>query len=219
MDDPDAVAALVSDLHWQIDQMGPRGIKDSAGNPYNPAYYKRGLKAAVESGGSAVPDYVRRYLYKPPSNAYKKLEAADSLDLACEAVVADADKPYAHLFTDADREAARKRLAPHIKAIAARKAARQARIDKRHASLPAGVDELRELAADVVGSEDAIAINRGILEQAPDDPVAMNRLGRAYEALGLIDEAQDVFRKAVELDPDNAIATRRLRDLERRDRR
>jgi tetratricopeptide (TPR) repeat protein len=219
MDDPDPVAALIGDLRWQIDQMGPRGIKDSAGNPYNPAYYKRGLKNAVDSGGSAVPEYVRRYLYKPPSNGYKKLEVADSLDLACEALVADADKPYAHLFSDADREAARARLAPHIKAIAARKAARQARIDKRHASLPADADELRALSAGAVGSEDAIAINRAILEQTPADPVAMNRLGRAYEALGLIDEAEAVFRKAVELDPDNAIAKRRLRDLERRDRR
>jgi tetratricopeptide (TPR) repeat protein len=135
------------------------------------------------------------------------------------ALVADADKPYAHLFSEADRQAARKRLAPHIKAIAARKAARQARIDKRHASLPAGVDERRALAADAVGSEDAIAINRGILEQAPDDSVAMNRLGRAYEALGLIDEAEGVFREAVAADPDNAIAARRLRDLERRGRR
>ena len=219
MDDPDPVAALVSDLHWQIDQMGPRGIKDSAGNPYNPAYYKRGLKNAVESGGSAVPDYVRRYLYKPPSNGYKKLELADSLDLACEALVADEDKPYAHLFSDADRDAARARLAPHIKAIAARKAARQARIDKRSASLPADIDELRALAGSADGSEDAIAINRAILEQVSGDPVAMNRLGRAYESLGLIDEAEAVFREAVALDPDNAIAARRLRDLGRRDRR
>jgi hypothetical protein len=52
----------------------------------------------IGRGGLAAADYVRRYLYKPPSDGYKKLEDTDSLDLACEALVADADKPYAHLF-------------------------------------------------------------------------------------------------------------------------
>src|SRR4051794_35551410 len=50
MDDRDAIAALISDLHWQIDQLRPRGIKDSAGNPYNPSYYKRGLQEAARGG-------------------------------------------------------------------------------------------------------------------------------------------------------------------------
>src|SRR3954453_23506531 len=95
MNDRDAIAALVSDLHWQIDQLRPRGIKDNAGNPYNPSYYKRGLQNAIDRGGVAVADYVRRYLYKPPSDGYKKLQDADALELACEALVADADKPYA----------------------------------------------------------------------------------------------------------------------------
>jgi hypothetical protein len=91
---PDAIAALVSDLHWQIDQLRPRGIKDSAGNPYNPSYYKRGLQNAINRGGLAVAEYIRRYSYKPPSGGYKKLEEADSLDLACEALVADESKPH-----------------------------------------------------------------------------------------------------------------------------
>src|SRR3954447_3877055 len=95
-----AIALLVTDLRWQIEQLGRRGIKDSAGNPYNPSYYKRGLQKAIEAGGVAVADYVRRYVYKSPSNSYRKLEEADSLDLACEALVADGSKPYAHLFTE-----------------------------------------------------------------------------------------------------------------------
>ena len=48
-------------------------------------------------------EYVRGYLYKPPSDGYKKLEDADALDLACESLVQDERKPYAHLFTDEDR--------------------------------------------------------------------------------------------------------------------
>src|SRR3954463_7460140 len=139
MNDRDAIAALVSDLHWQIDQLRPRGIKDNAGNPYNPSYYKRGLQNAIDRGGVAVADYIRRYLYKPPSDGYRKLEEADSLDLACEALVADERKPYAHLFTDGDRAAARARLAPHIEAIRARKEAIRTRIDIRRSELPEDV--------------------------------------------------------------------------------
>ena len=218
-DDRDAIAALVADLHWQIDQLAPRGITDNGGNPYNPAYYKRGLQNAIDRGDMAVAEYVRRYVYKAPSDGYKKLEAADSLDLACEALVADANRPYAHLFTDADRAAASKRLAPHIEAIERRKAASTARIDARHAGLPEDVEQLQDLAADATGPEDAIAINTAILRHAPDDAVAMNRLGRAYEAMGLLEQAKQTFQQAIDVDPDNTIAIGRLRDLVRSQRR
>jgi tetratricopeptide (TPR) repeat protein len=211
----EAIEALVNDLNRQIDQLGPRGIKDKAGNPYNPSYYKRGLQNAIERGGTEVAEYVRRYLKKPPSDGYKKLEDADALDLACEALVADGDKPYAHLFSEADREVARARLAPHIEAIAARKRARAERINGRRAALPSEVERLRDLAENAAGSEDAIAINSAILAQAPTDGVAMNRLGRAFEALGMHEDARLTFERAVAADPDNAIAARRLRDLER----
>ena len=76
MDEHSAIAALINDLHAQIDQLKPRGIKDNAGNPYNPSYYKRGLDNAIERGGFAVADYVRGYLHKPPSDGYRKLEIA-----------------------------------------------------------------------------------------------------------------------------------------------
>jgi tetratricopeptide (TPR) repeat protein len=219
MNDRDAIAALVSDLHWQIDQLPRRGIKDNAGNPYNPSYYKRGLQNAIDRGGLAVAEYVRRYVYKAPSDGYRKLEEADSLDLACEALVADATKPYAHLFTEADRAAATTRLAPHIEAIERRKAARTARIDMRRSELPADVAQLRELAAETIDPEDAIAVNTAILRHAPDDTAAMNRLGRAYEAIGSIEQAEQTFRRALAVDPSNAIASGRLRGLGRRRRR
>jgi tetratricopeptide (TPR) repeat protein len=219
MNDREATAALVSDLHWQIDQLGPRGIKDKAGNPYDPAYYKRGLQNAIDRGERAVADYIRRYLYKAPSDGYRKLEDADSLDLACEALVADDSKSYAHLFTEADRAAARKRLAPHIEAIEKRKAATSARIDARRSELPDDIAQLREHAAQATYPEDAIAINTAILVHAPDDTVAMNRLGRAYEAIGSIAQAMQTFQQAIEVNPDNTIAIGRLRDLVRNQRR
>jgi hypothetical protein len=109
MDDRHGIGALIRDLHWQIEQLRPRGIKDAAGNPYNPSYYKRGLGNAIERGGLEVAEYMRRYLNNPPSDGSKKLEDADSLDLACEALVADETNPYAHLFSDQERAAARER--------------------------------------------------------------------------------------------------------------
>jgi hypothetical protein len=129
MNEHHEVAALISDLYWQIDQMKARGVKDRAGNPYNPSYYKRGLQGAIDRGDTEVVSYIKRFLYKPPSDGYKKLEDADSLDLACETLVADADKPYATLFSNDDRTAARARLAPHQDAVDARKAEQRARID------------------------------------------------------------------------------------------
>ena len=132
MGDKDAVEALIRDLHWQIDQMKPRGIKNSAGHAYVPSYYKRGLADAIERG--EVVEFVRGYLYKSPSGGYKKLEEAASLDLACERLVMDESTLYASLFTDADRAAARERLAPHIEAIETRRDEKRERvIAKRNA--------------------------------------------------------------------------------------
>jgi len=135
MNEREAIKALISDLYWQIDQMAPRGIKNEAGHAYNPSYYKRGLQTAIEQGDQAVVEYVRRYLQKPPSDGYKKLEDADALDLACESLVADKAKPFAFLFTHQDRVAAHERLAPHIDAIEGRKAAQRARIDAARAEM------------------------------------------------------------------------------------
>jgi tetratricopeptide (TPR) repeat protein len=215
LDDKDAIAALVSDLHWQIDQMTPRGIKNAVGNPYNPSYYKRGLQAAIDRGGLEVANYIRRYLDKPPSQGYRKLEDANSLDLACEALMADPDKPYAHLFTDSERNAARARVEHHLAAIENRNAARKQRIEKRRAELPADIGPLRQLATHADDPEEMIAINSAILEQVPDDVVAHNRLGRGYEALGFIDEAKASFAQVLTRDPTNQIASRRLQELNR----
>ena len=216
VDERDAIAALISDLHWQIDQMRPRGIKDAAGNPYNPSYYERGLQAAIDRGGLAVAaDYIRRYLSKPPSDGSRKLEDANSLDLACEALIADPDKPYAQLFTDTEREAARARLAHHLAAIEERHADRTRRIDARRSELPDRLEDLRRLAAHEIGPEEAIAVNTKILDTAPDDIVALNRLGRAYEAIGTTQEAKRCFHTVLDKDPNNHIAQRRLRELQR----
>ena len=85
--------------------------------------------------------------------------------------------------------------------------------------MPDDLAQLREQAAHATQPEDAIAVNTAILRHAPDDSVAMNRLGRAYEAIGSIAQAKQTFQHAVEVDPDNTIAIGRLRDLLRSQRR
>ena len=135
MTDQEAINALVGDLQWQIDQMRERRIKNNAGHQYNPSFYKRGLEDAIEAGGTAVAEYVKSYLYKPPSGGYQKLESEGALDLACEALVVAEGKPYESLFSDEDRAAARERLGAHVEAIEADKAARRARIDAARAKL------------------------------------------------------------------------------------
>lgn len=208
-DDRAAVQALVSDLHWQIDQMVPRGIKNKAGHPYNPSYYKRGLQAAIKNG--TVVEFIRGYLDRKPSDGFEKLEQANALDLACEALIADGEKPYAHLFTDDERRRAQERLEPFQKRIDERKDQ-----SDRIAGLPSDLDELRALAEADPAPEDAIAINTAILRQEPEDVVTMRRLGRAHLDMRHDAEATEIFEQVLELAPKDPIATKRLVELRRR---
>jgi len=138
----------------------------------------------------------------------------------------DKSKVYAPLFTARDRAAAEAKLAWRAGQVEqlARDRTRQAgdpeqarskRVDELRRSLPKDQPALRELAGQQIDPETAIAINESILQQAPRDVVALNRLGRAYEAIGSIDQARSAFRTLLTIDPTNKIATRRLRQLER----
>ena len=60
---------------------------------------------------------------------------------------------------------------------------------------------------------EAVAANKGILENYSDDVDAFNRLGRAYMELGEYSLAREAYSRAKELDPYNAIAERNLRRL------
>ncbi len=61
--------------------------------------------------------------------------------------------------------------------------------------------------------QEAVAVNKEIIESSPDDVDTYNRLGRAYMELGDYSQAREAYSRAVELDPYNAIANRNLRRL------
>jgi len=65
--------------------------------------------------------------------------------------------------------------------------------------------------------EEAVEVNRSIIEVFPTDVDAHNRLGKALTELGCYDEARENYSRALEIDPNNTIAQKnlaRLSDLE-----
>ncbi len=61
--------------------------------------------------------------------------------------------------------------------------------------------------------QEAVDVNREILESFPEDVDAYNRLGRAYLELGNYAQAREAYGRSVQLDPYNAIAARNMRRL------
>lgn len=60
---------------------------------------------------------------------------------------------------------------------------------------------------------EAEKINRSIVKLWPEDVDAHNRLGKALWEMGSLREAKDTYRRALDLDPVNAIAGRNLERL------
>lgn len=54
--------------------------------------------------------------------------------------------------------------------------------------------------------EEAVEVNRSIIEVFPDDADAFNRLGKALVQLGKYADARDAYGRALEIDPNNGIA-------------
>ncbi len=86
-------------------------------------------------------------------------------------------------------------------------------VEDELALLPGGLADLRSLAACQQLAADAVAVNRAIIRLSPKEIPAHNRLGRAYQELGLIAHARTEFETVTRLDPGNAIATKRLKEL------
>ena len=74
------------------------------------------------------------------------------------------------------------------------------------------VDHAIQLAMQSKWAE-AVAANRSILENFPNDVDAFNRLGRALREQGQYKEAREAYQRAVQLDPNNSIAQKNLASL------
>jgi hypothetical protein len=61
--------------------------------------------------------------------------------------------------------------------------------------------------------QEAVDVNKEIIESFPEDVDTFNRLGRAFMELGQYTQAREAYSRAVRLDPYNAIANRNLRRL------
>ena len=58
--------------------------------------------------------------------------------------------------------------------------------------------------------DEAVAMNRAIVKEFPDDLEAHNRLGKALSELGRNKEAREAFQRALEISPHNGIARKNL---------
>lgn len=61
--------------------------------------------------------------------------------------------------------------------------------------------------------QNAIAINKTLVSENPDDIDALNRLALAYAITGKLKEAKSTYQKVINLDPLNPIALRNLNKL------
>ena len=62
---------------------------------------------------------------------------------------------------------------------------------------------------------EAVAANKSLVENFPNDVEAYNRLGKAHMELGEYPQARESYRRATELDPYNVIAKKNLLRLSR----
>ncbi|MBX6341175.1 MAG: tetratricopeptide repeat protein, partial [Thermomicrobiaceae bacterium] len=85
--------------------------------------------------------------------------------------------------------------------------------DGRNRSVRHQIERARRLAVAREWDE-AVEVNRQILEQSPRDVEALNRLGKALMELGRFAEALEEYRRALEIDPTNSIAQRNASRLE-----
>lgn len=219
---PEQHRVLLHDC-WQLVRALPTsGVLDRARRPYRAIRFERKLEA-VTNDPKALLEYVRG-MARRTSEGLESLVEYNRLDLSVEMLIMDESKVYAPLFTAEDRAAARAKLQrragkveelarDRVTQVRDAEAARQERVDRIQLSLPRSVDALRDLAAQRTDPETAIAINTLILEQVPRDVVALNRLGRAYETVGSIDQARLTFQTVLGIDPTNKIASGRLRQL------
>jgi tetratricopeptide (TPR) repeat protein len=61
--------------------------------------------------------------------------------------------------------------------------------------------------------QEAVDVNRQIIDLSPEEGEAWNRLGKAFSELGRYTEARDAYNETLKRDPNNAIAQKQVRRL------
>jgi len=61
--------------------------------------------------------------------------------------------------------------------------------------------------------QEAVEVNKSLIEKFPQDADAYNRLGKAYLELGEYAQAEETYKRAVEIDPFNTIAKKNISRL------
>lgn len=214
--------ALLDDC-WAIARALPTsGVLNRGRRPYRAIRFERKLDS-VSNDPAGLLEYVRG-MARRTSDGLESLVEYNRLDLSVEMLILDESKSYASLFTDDDRAAARAKLERQkgqVQDLARSReqhrdgaeADRAARIAEISARLPEDLTRLRAYSAEATDPEVIVAAARLILRAEERDLVALNCLGRAYEAIGSLDDARATFSRVLDIDPGNVIATGRLRQL------
>lgn len=105
----DGQKALLARLRELVEETPRSGAVTAAGNPLHVSQFSVAIESRADDG-EALVEYVRSKVHARPTAGYSALIKAGRPDLTPEALVADADAPWAAEFTDDDRTAAGARL-------------------------------------------------------------------------------------------------------------
>jgi len=83
------------------------------------------------------------------------------------------------------------------------------------ANLQKLIERAGKMALRNIWGEDSRKINMAILKLDPDNCAAYTRLAKYYKLVDKIDEAENMYLKTLEIDPDNRGAINNLHEIER----
>jgi hypothetical protein len=110
-----AQKALLDRLRQLIDETPKSGALNAAKQPLYVTRFAQAVERRA-ADGAALVEYVRAKVHEAATSSYSALVEVGRSDLTVEALVADADAPWASEFTNEDRAAARARLGTMIDA-------------------------------------------------------------------------------------------------------
>ena len=137
-----AQKALLDRLRDLVEETPKSGARNAAGHPLYITRFAQAVERRAEDGDTVVA-YVRSKVHDKATSSYSALIEVGRPDLTVEALVADADAPWASEFTDEDRAAARARLGTMLEAHRESKEAAEADAVTQDRKIMAQVSERR----------------------------------------------------------------------------